>query len=554
MAADEPQAATQRGFAAVLGNRHFLRLWMAQGLSQAAQNGIHFVQMVLIERLTGSSTHMSLMILAFSLPGIFFSAVAGVVVDRIPKKWILVGSNALRVLTVGSYVFFLSVLDGWALLMAIYVITFVSSSIGQFFCPAEGAMIPLLVGRERLLAANALFNLTLTIAQIGGLMILAPLGVKLLGEKGSFTAIALFYLAAALLVSGLPKDTPPRRRSEPGSAYRKAWAELQEGWRFLASHPGIYLPMSHLTLIATVITIMAMLAPGFAARVLGMNAEDAIYIFSPAGIGMLLATVVAGRYAHRLPRETVTNVGLGATALGLAALGWVSRGHLREMQPLFAMYPELSVSVTSVLMGLALVLGFFMALVNIVAQTSLQERSTAEIRGRIYAVQFFLANLVVIPPLLTMGGLADLIGIPRVVYVLAGAVVAVWAASLVLTHRWRRQQRAAAPATPGWPGPPGRPRILILMASAGGGHRSVAQAIQAAVEELYGDRFAVKILDGLMELPPPFPQFGPIYNRLVNFMGGRLWGALWHKVGANKGRGQFLHRVVWPLVRGRWLR
>ncbi|MBC7225207.1 MAG: MFS transporter, partial [Anaerolineae bacterium] len=155
-----------RGFAAVLANRHFLRLWMAQALSQTAQNGIHFVQMVLIERLTGSSTHMGLMILAFSLPGVLFSAIAGVVVDRLPKKWILVGANLLRIFTVSSYLWFLAVLDGWWLLIAIYVVTFISSSIGQFFSPAEAASIPLLVGREGLLAANALFNLTLTIAQI----------------------------------------------------------------------------------------------------------------------------------------------------------------------------------------------------------------------------------------------------------------------------------------------------------------------------------------------------------------------------------------------------
>ncbi|MGC8838251.1 MAG: MFS transporter [Anaerolineae bacterium] len=552
--ADEPPAREQgRGFASVLANRHFLRLWMAQALSQTAQNGIHFVQMVLIERLTGSSTHMGLMILAFSLPGVLFSAIAGVVVDRLPKKWILVGSNLLRVFTVSSYLLFLRVLDGWQLLVVLYIITFVSSSIGQFFSPAEAASIPLLVGREGLLAANALFNLTLTLAQVAGLMVLAPLGVKLVGEAGSFAGVALLYLTAAILVSGLPKDTPPGRRASAQSAYRRAWQELREGWQFIASHPGVYLPMAHLTLIATLVMIMAMLAPGFAARVLGMRPEDAIFIFAPAGAGMLLATFVAGRYGHLVRRETVANVGLPLIALGFAALGWVSRGHLQEMQPLFSMYPELTFSVTTAFMGLALLLGFAMALVNIVAQTALQERSPAEVRGRVYAVQFLMANLVAIPPLLTAGGLADLIGIPRVSAILAGAVVVVWLASLVLGQRWLREMRLAQAAEQAQPSSH-QPKVLILMGSAGGGHRSVALALQAAMRALWGDRIAVSVVDGLEELPFPFPSFGAIYTWMVNHLGGRLWAWVWRFLGTHRGRGNFLFQVAWAFVRRRWAR
>ncbi len=554
--ADDPPAQEQgRGFASVLANRHFLHLWMAQALSQTAQNGIHFVQMVLIERLTGSSTHMGLMILAFSLPGVLFSAIAGVVVDRLPKKWILVGSNLLRVFCVSSYLLFLRVLDGWWLLIALYTITFLSSSIGQFFSPAEAASIPLLVGREGLLAANALFNLTLTLAQVAGLMVLAPLGVKLVGEAGSFAGAALLYLGAAILVSGLPRDVPPRRSAGAQSAYRRAWQDLREGWQFIASHPGVYLPMAHLTLIATLVMIMAMLAPGFAARVLGMRPEDAIYIFAPAGVGMLLATFVAGRYGHLVRRETVANVGLPLVALGFAALGWVSRGHLQEMQPLFAMYPELAFSVTTAFMGLALFLGFAMALVNIVAQTALQERSPAEVRGRVYAVQFLMANLVAIPPLLTAGGLADLIGIPRASAILAGAVAVVWLATLVLSQRWlRREARLARAAAQTQAATPHRPKVLILMGSAGGGHRSVALALQSAMRELWGDRVDVSVVDGLAELPFPFPHFGALYTWMVNSLGGRLWAWVWRFLGSHRGRGNLLFRVAWAFVRRRWAR
>ena len=88
-----------RGYTAVLHNHHFLTLWMAQILSNTALNGSFFLQIVLIEDVTGSSAQLSAVTIAFSLPAVLLSALAGLVVDRVSKKYILVTSNALRVIT-----------------------------------------------------------------------------------------------------------------------------------------------------------------------------------------------------------------------------------------------------------------------------------------------------------------------------------------------------------------------------------------------------------------------------------------------------------------------
>ena len=143
-----------RTFAAVVKNRDFFVLWMAQIVSQTAQNGIHFVQIVLIETLTRSTAHMAVMILSFSLPAVILSSVAGIAVDRLSNKWVMMASNAIRVLTVATYILVLDRLGGWSLLLVIYGVTFISSAIGQFFAPAEATTIPLLVGEERLLTAK----------------------------------------------------------------------------------------------------------------------------------------------------------------------------------------------------------------------------------------------------------------------------------------------------------------------------------------------------------------------------------------------------------------
>ncbi len=428
------RASQEEGFGAVIRNRHFLFLWIAQAISQTAQNGIHFVQMVLIEKLTGSTSHMAVIILAFSLPGVLFSSFAGIVVDRLSNKVVMIASNALRVLTVSGYIFFLYTLRGGYLLLALYLLTFISSAIGQFFSPAQAATIPLLVGEKRLLSANALFNLTLIITQVVGLIILAPLGVKLLGIDHSFLFIAVMYLAATLLVSLLPRDAPKLERNSQLSPLEEAWEEIQEGWRFVVSHRPIFLAISQLTLVATLFLTLAMLAPGFAARVLHLAPEDAIYVFSPAGLGLVLATILVGRYGHRFRRESLSNTGLLTLGLTLMGLTFVAgrMGSFSLISPL------------TVISILAFLMGAEIAMITVPAQTVMQERSPAEIRGRVIAFYFMTSNLVAIPPMLFIGVVADqigrLLGDPRkgillVMVSLALVVIFIAGASVWRTHR-----------------------------------------------------------------------------------------------------------------------
>lgn len=414
---------SRRGFGPVLANRPFRALWIAQALAQTAQHAIHFVQMVLIEELTRSSTHIGLVILAFTLPGVLFSSVAGVMVDRWPKKYILVGSNALRVLLVGSYLLLLATTQGWWLLLGIYLITFISSAIGQFFAPAEAATIPLLVGESQLLTANSLFNLTLAISQVVGIIILGPLTTKLAGTRGAFIAIALMYAGATLFVTRLPRATLAVTRStSPLGRWERAKADLREGWAFVMGQRRVLLAMSHLTLISAMIMIMAMLAPGFAARVLGKAPEDAVIVFAPAGVGMLLATGLLGRFGYRVRKDWLSNIGLVMLGFTFTALGLVSQGYRILPEPLLHLYPHAAFSLTAAVMGISLLMGLTMSSISILAQTILQESSPPTVRGRVFALQFMLNNLIGIPPMLTIGGLADWIGIPQVILGV-GAVV-----------------------------------------------------------------------------------------------------------------------------------
>lgn len=420
---------THRGFSPVLANQHFRALWLAQLLAQTSQHAIHFIQMVVIEKLTGSAVHLGLTILAFTLPGVIFSPVAGVAVDRLPKKWILVGSNLIRVFFALGYLLVLTTMQGAWELIAIYTLTFLTATLAQFFSPAEASTIPLLVGENLLIPANSLFTVTMALSQVIGLIILGPLAISLLKIEGGFLLIGLMYLGAALAVSTLPKDKRPEPRAEAAlSGWQRVWGDIREGWRFISYQRKILAAMAQLGTVATLVMVMAMLAPGYAARVLGMAAENAVIVFLPAGIGMLLATAALGRWGHVLRRRGFGFIGLVLTGLAFAGMGWLSLDYQRLLQPILQVYPRAAFSLTSATMALGLVLGLCLSAVNILAQTTLQQESPAHIRGRVFSVQFMINNLIGIPPMLALGGIADVIGIPRVLEIVG--VVAIMMAGL----------------------------------------------------------------------------------------------------------------------------
>ena len=103
--------------------------------------------------------------------------------------------------------------------------------------------------------------------------------------------------------------------------------------------------------------------------------------------------------------------------------------------------PPASAALILSIVLISLVIGLSMSSVNIVSQTALQDGTPERLRGRVFAVQFMLNNLVGIPPMLAVAGLADLIGIPQV---LLGVSLAVFGVLLVTVYMQRRLAITAA--------------------------------------------------------------------------------------------------------------
>lgn len=399
-------------------NRDFMLLWIAQAISQTAQNAVWYGILVLVQTRGSSTVQMSLAVMTLILPSVLFGLVAGAYVDRRDKRWVLIGSNALRAVAMLGYILFSESLA------LVYVTNFVFSAIGQFFAPAEAAMIPALVARRRLLQANSLFHLTFTASQLGGLVLLGPLVVKLAGLGWLFILVALSLALCAALLWPLPSTY--RRTTEVTHGLEGLLGDLREVLGDVRGDRRMYWAMIHWTLAATLAIVIATLAPGFVVNVLGVGAEDAVFVLAPAGIGTVLGTGLLSRWGQGIDKHRLIHWGLCAIgfALGFLALLGIALEWPIEVEIGLVM-------ATTLLAGLA-----FVAVV-VSAQTIVQERAPAELRGRVFAVQLVLSNVVSVVPLVFLGELADVIGVDWTLLLVGAPVVGVGLVSARLATRDR---------------------------------------------------------------------------------------------------------------------
>ena len=155
--------------ASVLGNRNFMLVWLAQLVSQSAQNAILFTLLVIVTDLTDGSMFTSMLVLSFVVPAVFFGVFSGVVVDLWNKRQILIYTNLVRA---ALAVCFLLASEEVGLLILISIFFSMSS---QLFGNADAATVPAVVSRDQLISANSMFSMAVTGSQLAGMIFIAPI-------------------------------------------------------------------------------------------------------------------------------------------------------------------------------------------------------------------------------------------------------------------------------------------------------------------------------------------------------------------------------------------
>ena len=219
------------------------------------------------------------------MPAIVFSAIAGVFVDRVDKRHMLVITNVLRGLA-----FLAIVLVGNNLLL-LYTLMVLVATITTFFGPAEASMIPYLVPRPQLVAANGFFTLTSNVAFALGFALVGPFLIALASPQAMVAIVAGMYFVAAVFCWTLPSDPPPEEGAETAGqavadaerAVETMLGELGEGMAYIRDHRGVRWTLSFLGITGALIGILGVLGVGFAETTLALGEKDFVVVVLPLG-------------------------------------------------------------------------------------------------------------------------------------------------------------------------------------------------------------------------------------------------------------------------------
>ncbi len=441
----------------VFRNRPFLLLWLSQVFTQIGGNMVLFGLTVIVRSTTNSNTAVSVLILSFLGPAVLFSAVAGVYVDRFDKRFVLVATNLLRA---GMFVLLWVAQSALPLILLLNALV---STVTVFFAPAEASMIPQLVPRKQLVAANGIFTITLNAAFAVGYALLGSIVVTLAGAPGLLIVVAVFYLIAAVFCWWLPPapatsfDRPEGERTADtaaAAAMDSTFGQLREGIAYIRLNRAISWSLVYLGIAASLVGVLGVLGPDFAQSALGLEAKDFAVVVLPLGFGIVTGILVLNSWGHLIPRRRIIEVGLvalGIFVVLIVSVGPVSRLLQRAEQA--AGLPSLAdfSSLLSIVVFIALLAGVAYAFVAIPAQTQLQEELPEDVRGRVFGVLNMLVSTASFLPIIIVGPLSDFLGTTNVLYIVGAGITISGAVSIVRRGPLKpAEARATAtgPATP----------------------------------------------------------------------------------------------------------
>src|SRR5258708_5753805 len=322
-------------FRRVLKNRSFLLLWLAQLLSQMVFNAANYGVIAIVTAISHSTVLVGFAIISFTLPAVPFSLIAGVYVDYLDKRLVLWVSNALRAASTGLIV--LALLWNSHTVIPLYLLAFATSLITQFFTPAEASAIPLLVDKNELAPALSLFNITFTIAQVLGFLLLGGLitalfppfrlslgftSVQVQSFDVLFAFVFMVYAICTLLILSIPARALQQKQSVepqlPRSIGMQWWKlirhDVREAWTYIHKDRPLMLALLRVSFVGILLLEIGELAGPFVVKVLHLPVQAMPLILAPAGIGLVLGGLLMPFLLRRLSKSRTITVGSLCTA------------------------------------------------------------------------------------------------------------------------------------------------------------------------------------------------------------------------------------------------
>jgi MFS family permease len=425
------------GYAGLLREPAFRRLWVAQSISQiGSQVTVLALPLVAIIVLGASPFEVALLGAIEFLPFLLFTLPAGAWVDRLPKQRVMVVADLGRMVILGAIP--VAYLFGVLALWQVYVVGFLAGVLTVFFDISYQAIVPELVSRDRLQEGNSRLEVSRSAAQVLGPAI-AGLLIAVLRAPVAILVDALSYLGSAAFLVGLRPRFTPARRPAASAGPTSLRHEILEGLRFYRQSPVLLACSAAIVGLNLGGMIGGSIVLVFLVRELGLTPQGIGLATSIGSIGLLAGAATGSAFGKR--------VGVGPTVIAASVL---------SASASLVLVVASADTALALLVVSGLVQGYAVMLININGVSLRQALTPDHLQGRVNATGRWI-NWSVIPPGSILGGvLATLVGLRATVAI--GALVGLAVVPWLLVSPLRRLHDLPRPFEPteaaAYPEPP----------------------------------------------------------------------------------------------------
>ena len=275
-------------------NRNYRYAWTGQVVSEIGDHFNNIAVFSLVMQTTGSGLIVSGVMLARAVPAILAGPVAGVLLDRVDRREIMIVSDLVRAVVALGFIATVHVPRTWLLLVLSGLLMFAS----PFFTSGRAAILPRIASRDELHTANALTQTTQWVTLTVGTMA-AGISAAALGYTAAFVLNSMSFLFSAWAISRLrPPEGGFRAPAAPlaGAPIARPWHEYLEGLRYMRQQP---------LLMGIALLGIGWASGGGAAQILFTLFGEVVFDRGPAGIGVLwgcagIGLILGGTVAHQI--------------------------------------------------------------------------------------------------------------------------------------------------------------------------------------------------------------------------------------------------------------
>lgn len=293
----------------------FLKLWISTTISGlgSAVTGLA-LPLTAILLLSATPTQMGLLGAFAGAPILLVGLLAGVWVDRLPRRAILIAADLGQAMLLTTIP--LAATLGLLQMEQLYLVGFLGGTLAVFADVAGTSYLPAVVGRERLVEGNAGIALTGAVASSAGPG-LAGLLIQIITAPLALLVDAASFLASAVLRAAMRTDeAPPVPRGERGSVR----TEIAEGVRAVFGDPILRAMTISSTIGHLALTVQGTVLVLYLTRDLGLAPAVIGAVFASRGVASLAATAAAGPWARRFGPGSAIIGGTSLVALGALIL------------------------------------------------------------------------------------------------------------------------------------------------------------------------------------------------------------------------------------------